>query len=147
MIALHTYLPQLRLLLAFLISPLLVPLAIYVATLMAYGVDAYNTENTLITMVNSIWYTYVLVLIFGAPSLYLLKKKQADTVLYLSLTGAAIGLLSAVLMSILSGSFNEALYFLFGSSGLAFGALFWFIWQYQPKPSSRLKKRQPRRRR
>ena len=147
MITLHSHLNQIRLLLAYLLSPLVVPVAIYIASLMAYGIDAYSSDKVLTTTFSSIWYTYILVLIFGAPSLYVLKLKEADSLLNLTLTGATIGLLSAGLMSVFGGSFQLVLYFLFVGSGALLGALFWFIALYQPKQVTRLKKRHSRRRR
>jgi len=147
MITLQSHLNQIRILFAYLLSPLVVPIVIYIASLMAYGIDAYNSDNVLTTTFNSIWYTYILVLILGGPSLYVLKLKQVDNLLNLTIAGAVIGLLSAVLMSILGGSFQLVLYFLFGCSGALFGALFWLIALYEPKQTTRLKKRQSRRRR
>ena len=147
MIDLQTHLGQIRIFLGYLLSPLVVPVAIYIASLMAYGIDAYNSDNVLTTTFSSIWYTYILVLIFGAPSLYVLKIKQVENLLSLSITGAVIGLLSAVLMSVFGGSFQLVLYFLFVCSGALLGALFWLIALYQPKQVTRLKKRQSRCRR
>jgi len=147
MITLQSHLSQIRLLLAYLLSPLVVPFAIYIVSLMAYGIDAYDSDNVLTTTFSSIWYTYILVLIFGAPSLYVLKLKQADSLLSLTITGAVIGLLSAVLMSIFGGSFQLVLYFLFGCSGSLFGALFWLLAMYEPKQTTKSKRRHSRRRR
>jgi len=147
MISLSTHLPQIRLLVAYLLSPLIVPFAIYIVSLMAYGIDTYSTDTTLATAVSSIGYTYVVVLIFGAPSLYFLQRKQADNLLNVSIVGVVMGLLSAILLSIFSGSFKWVLYLLFGISGLLLGILFWFIALYQPQQMTRLKKRSARRRR
>jgi len=147
MISLSSHLPQIRLLVAFLLSPLIVPVAIYIVSLMAYGIDTYNADKTLATSISSIWYTYLVVLILGAPSLYVLQRKQADNLLNLTIVGAVIGLLSAILLSLFSGSFKWVLYLLFGVSGLLLGVLFWFMALYQPQQNTRLKKRSARRRR
>ena len=144
---LNTYLSEIRLLLAYSVSPLIAPICLYFASLVAYGFDSYNASTVLSTTYQSIGYSYILIILLGTPCYFLIKRYAAVSIRNLAVTGAGLGLVSAVVINTMSGTFMFVLYLLLLCIGSLIGAGFWMIAFYSPNNKKQLKSRRSRRKR
>jgi protein-S-isoprenylcysteine O-methyltransferase Ste14 len=133
---------HIRTIAGFVISPLVMPLVIYLTFLGIFGLQNYNSETTLTSTKTIFWIYYIIVLLVGIPAFYLLKSKGYDTLKNYAIGGAVTGLL---LIIKISNNFVYLFYILFGVAGALVGITFWFIAVYQPISSSRRSRRGRRR--
>lgn len=134
-----------RLISGFLISPLVLPLLVYITYLFVFGVQNYNSEATLTSTKTIIWMNYLLVLGVGIPAYYILQFKRWESLRNYALGGLALGL---ILILFISHSFVYLFCIVFSFAGVLEGVLFWYIVLYQPAPVRKHSKRgrRPRRR-
>lgn len=139
-------LAKVRLLLAIICSPLIVPLMVYATFTFMLGGDADKNQEIQTGISAAIWSSYILALGFGGVSFFVLRKKGWWSVWRYMLMGAASGFAAWLLFSIASQTFVSLLFYVFLVAGTLMGCVFWMLAYFQPD-GNHLISTSPRRRR
>ena len=138
---------KVRLLLAIIISPLIMPLMVYATFAFMLGGDVEKNKEIQTGINAAIWSSYVLALGFGGVSYFLLRKKGWWTVWRYLLMGTASGFSAWVLFSLASQTFVSLLFYVFLAAGAMMGIFFWLIAYFQPDGNHLISSSSSRRRR
>lgn len=133
---------RVRLISGVLLSPLVVPLSVYLTFLIFFGLDNYNSETTLSSIRTIFWLNYVVTIVLGVPAFLLLQAKGLETLRNYSALGAVFGF---ILITIISNNFVYVFYLVFCISGALVGVTFWFLVFFQPEKKHRRSRRSRRR--
>lgn len=137
-----TTLQRTRLIAGFLISPLVLPLLVYITFLIVFGLQNYNSETTLTSLKTIIWLNHLIALVMGVPAYFILRAKGLATLRNYTLGGFFLGL---ILITLISHNFVYLFYIVFSLAGSLVGATFWYIALYQPVRIRRRSRRSRRR--
>lgn len=128
------------------VSPLIVPLLIYLTFSFVFGAAVENDPEIQTNINTAAWLSYCISLILGAGSYIWLQRTQRRSVLIYVLAGAAIGFVSWLLFSFISWSVVSLLFYIFMAAGLLLGVIFWLIVFFQPDGNYSASSRRRRRR-
>lgn len=141
---------KIRFLIAAAVSPMVVPLLIYITLVFSFGSVIEKNQGIQTNISSATWFSYGAALVFGSASYYLLRRNNWWSVWRYILMGASTGLASWIVFSFLSDTwFFNRVFYAFIISGLLMGASFWLIAYFQAdgnhlipsKKSSRRKRR------
>lgn len=119
---------RIRAIAGFVVSPLVMPLVIYITFLGIFGFENYNSDTTLTSIKTITWIYYIISLAVGVPAFFLLKSRGNESLRNYAIGGALTGLL---LIIKISNSVVFLFYLLFGVTGALAGICFWFVAIYQ----------------
>lgn len=137
---------KLRLIAGAIVSPLIVPLAIYLTLVFVFGADVAKDQEIQTSISTASWLSYGLALVFSIAGYFWLQRKNWNSVIYYSLAGTVVGFTSWLLFSFISQTMVSLLFFIFVIAGGLVGANFWLIAFFQPdgnypQPSRRRRRR------
>ena len=137
---------KIRLVIGAVVSPLIVPLLIYVTFLFIFGAVVEKDHDIQTSISTASWLSYWISLILGVGCYIWLQKTQRRSVQMYLLAGAVIGLASWLLFSLVSQTLVSLLFYVFVAAGLLFGLSFWLIVFFQPDGNYSSSSRRRRRR-
>ena len=82
---------RVRLIAGVLLSPLLVPLLVYLTFLVFFGLDNYNSEATLESIRTIFWLNYIMTIVLGVPAFLFLRAKGFESLRNYTLLGTLFG--------------------------------------------------------
>lgn len=139
---------KIRILIAAAVSPLMVPLLIYITLVFSFGDVVDKNEGIQTSISSATWLSYWTALIFGAASYYWLRRKNWWTVWRYIMMGAASGLAGWVVFSVISQTlFFNRVFYAFIVAGLFMGACFWLVAYFQSDGNHLISKQRSGRRR
>jgi len=125
-------LQKLRVIIAAVLSPLTVPISIYVTLSILYSAEI-QTDQAILASINAAsWVSYVIALLTGAAVYFWLKSKQWMGVWAFLLAGLFIGFISWLLFSLFSMTAVVLLFFIYLLAGVLLGSSFWLLAYFQP---------------
>lgn len=133
---------RVRLISGVLLSPLIVPVSVYLTFLVFFGLNNYNSEATLDSIRTIFWLNYVVTIVLGIPAYLFFHAKGFESLRHYAGLGAVFGF---ILITIISNNFVYVFYIVFCLAGVLVGVAFWFIVYFQPQ-STRRRGRRTRRR-
>ena len=136
-----------RLGLAAVVSPLIVPLLLTLVFRFFYGEEADTNEAVRTSITYAQWLSYFITLIVGAGLYFAWRKKQWQSWIMYSLGGLVLGVISWIVFSLFSKAFLTLLFFVFLIAGLFTAVCFWGIVNIKLLPASQSSSRSRRRRR
>ena len=121
-----------RVFLGFLITPIILAIAIGVMAIFTYEIQELNVSNMLFItsswFLNAIPYSYISILLFGIPSFYILNKYRISSGIAYSAIGLIIGLIVSACILPFGYDFVSAIIFVVSAvSGLLAASTFWLI--------------------
>ena len=137
---------KIRLLIAAVVSPLIIPLVIYLTFVFVFGADADKDPEIQTGISTASWLSYGIALFLGIASYFWIQRMQWYSVIHYVAVGAAVGLASWLLFGLFSQILVSLLFFVFVIAGALLGGSFWLIAYFQPdgnytQPSRRRKRR------
>lgn len=133
---------RVRLISGILLSPLVVPLLVYITFLIFFGLDNYNSDATLDSIRTIFWLNYVMMIVLGVPAYLFFRAKGYESLRNYAALGTVFGF---ILITIISNNFVYVFYIVFCLAGSLVGVTFWFIVYYQPTGRRRRGRRSRRR--
>jgi uncharacterized membrane protein YfcA len=123
---------KLRLVAAGIVSPLIVPLAIYFTMLFVFGSDVEKDQAIQTSISTATWLSYGIALVFSIGGYFWLQKKNWNSVIHYLLGGTVVGFVSWLLFSLISQTMVSLLFFVFVIAGGLVGGSFWLLAFFQP---------------
>ncbi|NOZ53610.1 MAG: hypothetical protein GXP08_10785 [Gammaproteobacteria bacterium] len=140
-------LQKIRVIIAAMLSPLIVPLLIDVTLSLLYDKEIRNGDAIQSSITTATWLSYAIVLFTSAIVYFWLRAKQYHNVRAYLLAGICIGFISWLLFSLFSMTAVILLFFIYLLAGLLLGSSFWLLAYFQPNGnySQRASRRRKRR--
>ncbi|WP_455366296.1 hypothetical protein [Kaarinaea lacus] len=123
---------KLRLLAGGIVSPLVVPLAIYITLVIVFGADVEKDQDIQTSISTASWLSYGIALVLSIVGYFWLQRKNWRSVIHYLLAGAVVGFASWLLFSLISQTLVTLLFFVFVIAGGFLGGSFWLIAFFQP---------------
>ena len=139
-------LQKIRVFAAAAISPIVVPLLVYLTFLFIFGTDVDKDQEIQTSISTASWISYGIALALGFGAYILMQAKGWRSVQLHILAGAGLGFISWLLFSLISQTLVSLLFFVFFVAGLLMGTSFWFIAYFKPDGSHATGSRRKRRR-
>lgn len=137
---------RIRIIIAALLSPLLVPVLLTMTFRFVYGEEALTNQALQTSIGYAQWLSYFSTLVVGAIVYVVWQKKIWLSWYMYCLAGVIIGFTGWVIFSLVSKTFVTLLFFVFLISGLFAGICFWFIVNFKSGSSTSQRSRRRRRR-
>ena len=142
------HIQKIRLLIGAVVSPLIIPMVVYITTVFLFGDDANDNQEIQSRISIATWLSYSIALVLSIGAYVGLKKKQWYSVIHYLVAGTVVGFASWLLFSLFSYKFVTVLFLVFVIAGAFLGGSFWLIAFFQPdgdysniKPSRRRRRR------
>jgi uncharacterized membrane protein YfcA len=123
---------KIRFLVAAGVSPLLMPLLVYMTFLFIFGGDVEKNQEMQTRISTATWVSFFLAVLFGGASYYWLRRKNWCSVWRYLMMGAVSGLASWIIFSIISQTMVSLLFYVFIIAGSLMGVCFWLTAYFQP---------------
>ena len=139
---------KIRLIIGACVSPLIIPLVVYITTAIIIGADADKDQELQSRISIFSWTAYSIALVLCVAAYFALKKKQWYSVIHYLIAGTVVGFISWLLFSYYVENLVSLLFFVFVIAGALVGGSFWLIVFFQPdgdysniQPSRRRRRR------
>lgn len=139
-------LQKIRVFAAAAISPIVVPLLVYLTFLFIFGTDVDKDQEIQTSISTASWISYGFALALGIGGYILMRVKGWQSMQRFMIAGAMIGVLCWLLFSLISWKILGFLFFVFIIAGFLMGTSFWFIAYFKPDGSHASNSRRKRRR-
>jgi uncharacterized membrane protein YfcA len=123
---------KIRLLIGAVISPLIIPLVVYITFVFVFGADVDKDQEIQTSISTASWLSYGIALVLSIFVYFWLQRKQWYSVIHYLVAGTVVGFASWLLFSIISQTLVSLLFFVFVIAGALAGASFWLIAFFQP---------------
>jgi uncharacterized membrane protein YfcA len=123
---------KIRLLIGAVISPLIIPLVVYITFVFVFGADVDKDQEIQTSISTASWLSYGIALVLSIFVYFWLQRKQWYSVIHYLVAGTVVGFASWLLFSIISQTLVSLLFFVFVIAGALVGASFWLIAFFQP---------------
>ena len=123
---------KIRFIVAMGVSPLLMPLLVYMTFLFVFGGDLEKNQDVQTNISAATWVSLFLAIAFGGASYYWLRRKNWWSVWRYLMMGVVTGFASWILFSMISQTFVSLLFYVFIVAGVLMGGCFWLIAYFQP---------------
>jgi uncharacterized membrane protein YfcA len=123
---------KIRLLIGAVISPLIIPLVVYITFVFVFGADVDKDQEIQTSISTASWLSYGIALVLSIFVYFWLQRNQWYSVIHYLVAGTVVGFASWLLFSIISQTLVSLLFFVFVIAGALVGASFWLIAFFQP---------------
>jgi len=125
-------LQKIRVIIAAVLSPLTVPILIYITLSVLYSAEIQQDPAIQASINTASWVSYVIALLTGTGVYFWLRAKQWLGVRAYLLAGLCVGFISWLVFSLFSMTAVVLLFFIYLLAGLLFGGSFWLLAYFQP---------------
>lgn len=139
---------RIRLLIGAVVSPLIIPLVVYITFVFVFGADADKDQEIQTGISTASWLSYGIALVMSVAAYFWMQRNQWYSVVYYLVAGTVVGFASWLLFGLISQILVSLLFFVFVIAGALVGGSFWLIAFFQPdgnysytQPTRRRKRR------